>query len=191
MIEIIVVGGGGHAKVVTSILHKLDYEILGYVDPVDKGKILGIPYLGNDEELFRAKKKVKMALGIGEITNDDFRKLMVLKFLEHGFSFESIVSPNAVVNKDVYIGEGAVVMDGAIIQPGTSIGSYCIVNTRVSIDHDCVIGDYVHLAPAVTLCGNVSIGSDCMIGSGATIVNDVTISEKQFVKAGSIISQPR
>ena len=49
MDKIIIIGGGGLAKVVISILRKVNkYEICGYTETVDRGSVLQVPYLGDD-----------------------------------------------------------------------------------------------------------------------------------------------
>ena len=40
-------------------------------------------------------------------------------------------------------------MQGAIIQTGIYIGKHCIINTGASVDHECVIEDYVHISPSL------------------------------------------
>ena len=65
------VGGGGHAKVVISILRKLKaYRILGYTDLKDHGAVLGVPYLGSDRELVAlavGRKKLSAVLALGQV----------------------------------------------------------------------------------------------------------------------------
>jgi sugar O-acyltransferase (sialic acid O-acetyltransferase NeuD family) len=188
--EIIVVGGGGHAKVVISILKKLSrYNILGYTDITNRGVLLGISYLGSDDELARAStsKKINLALavgqvGIGNMRNDIWTRLNSLSVL-----FPSIVSPNAIVNEDASCGEGAVVMDGAVINTGAIIGRGAIVNTNSTVEHDVRIEDWVHVAPGATICGDVTVGRFSMIGAGATVKEGIKISSGCVVGAGAAV----
>jgi acyl-[acyl carrier protein]--UDP-N-acetylglucosamine O-acyltransferase len=80
-------------------------------------------------------------------------------------------------------------MAGAVIQPGTYIGENSIVNTSVSVDHDCIIGQHVHIAPGSTVCGGVRIEDNVYIGSGAVIVQGVRIAPYIFIKAGTIVTR--
>lgn len=77
------------------------------------------------------------------------RKKIVEKLNCH---FGVAIHPTAVVSPSARIGEGTVVMAGAIINAGAVIGKHCIINTGASVDHECVLGDYVHIAPRVALC---------------------------------------
>ena len=188
--SIAVIGGGGHAKVIISILLKLNkYEVIGYIDKENRGTILGINYIGNDDLFInKYKNKIKYtALGVGQIKTSKLRKTIVGKYLKSGFLFPKIVSPDATINKEVNIGNGTVVMDGVVINSGAEIGEYAIINSNSTVEHDCKIGDYVHIAPGVTMSGEVNVGNDCLIGVGSTIIQGISISSNVIVGAGSIV----
>jgi len=189
MKKIVVISGGGHAKVVISILRKLkEYQIIGYTDVEDKGKIFDVSYLGNDEEFLKKNKNVKYAaIGIGQIKKYKLRKKIIENYLINGFEFPVIISPDSVINEDVKIGKGTIVMDGVIVNSGSNIWKFSIINTNASIDHDCKIGDYVHIAPGVTISGGVKIGSNTFIGAGATIIQYKKIEENIIIGAGSVV----
>lgn len=188
MDKIVVIGGGGHAKVVISIIKKThSYNILGYSDIEDKGKLLGICYFGNDDELSAMDNKHKLVLGIGQIRNLESRRKIVETFLKSGFKFETIISTDAIVNEEVAVDDGTIIMDGVVINSGTSIGKYSIINTKVTVDHDCRIGDFVHIAPGCTVCGEVIIGDNTFIGAGSIITNGAEIGNDQFIKAHSLV----
>jgi sugar O-acyltransferase (sialic acid O-acetyltransferase NeuD family) len=190
MEKIIVVGGGGHAKVVISILKKMaHFDIVGYTEIEDKGLILGVPYLGDDSglEYWFGKGVHHAAIGIGQIKNVGPRKNIIKKMEMIGFKFPEIISPRAIINEDVEIDEGTVVMDGVVINPGSGIGKFCIINTKSSIDHDCTIGDFVHIAPGVTLSGGVSVGNYVLIGTGAAVIQEKTIVSGCILGAGTVV----
>lgn len=190
--KIIVIGGGGHAKVIISILKKLNkYEIVGYTDFQNKGEILGISYLGNDDMLNSLYNKgIKNAvIGLGQIKSAAFRRKLVALCKDIGFKLPAIISQNAIINEEVSIGNGTVVMDGVTINSSSSIGEYSIVNTSASIDHDCSIGDFTHIAPGVTLSGEVKIGNDVLIGTGANVIQQINIPDNTIISAGSSVFQ--
>ena len=193
MQAIVVVGGGGHAKVIISILKKLNaYEIVGYTDMAEKGNILTVPYLGNDSilaELFSEKNCTNAVLGIGSVTLSTLRIKIANSLESINYRTPAILSPHAVVNEDVVIGKGTVVFDGAIINSGSRVGQYAILNTNCSVDHDCVIDDYVHVAPGATLSGGVKIGRNSIIGAGTSIVHNVSIGENCLIGAGSTVTR--
>jgi sugar O-acyltransferase (sialic acid O-acetyltransferase NeuD family) len=194
MDAIVVIGGGGHAKVVISILHKLKYyHILGYTDLKDHGSLAGVPYLGSDGELAAlavARKKLNAVLALGQVGLGGRRYELWTRLMRldlPALSFPLIVSPHAVVNEAVAGGEGAVVMDGAVVNSGAAIGRGAIVNTNSTIEHDVVLEDWVHVAPGATISGGASVGPFSMIGAGATVIEGIKIAEGCMVGAGATV----
>src|SRR5580704_2723325 len=135
---IVVIGGGGHAKVVISILRKLKrHNILGYTDRQDRGAVLGVSYLGSDAELpalAAGPNKLGAVLAVGQVGLGDVRYKLWEALRSPALVFPMLLSPDALVNEGVSGGEGAVVMDGAIVNSGTSIGRGAIVNTNSNIE---------------------------------------------------------
>ena len=100
--------------------------------------------------------------------------------------FAVALHEKSVLADGVHLGAGTVVMAGAVVQPGTVIGKHCIINTCASVDHDCTLGDFVHVAPGARLCGNVTVGEGALIGAGAVCVPGAVIAPWSLVKAGSV-----
>lgn len=191
MDPIVVVGGGGHAKVVISILRKLKcYRILGYTDPKDNGVVLGVPYLGLDGALATlavGPDKLGIALALGQIGLGEQRFKLWTRLATPALCFPFIVSPGAVVNEGVSGGEGVVVMDGAVINTGATIGRGAIVNTNGTVEHDVVLEDWVHVAPGATISGGVTVGRFSMIGAGATVIEGIKIAAGCMIGAGATV----
>lgn len=191
MSVIVVVGGGGHAKVVINILRKESrHEILGYTDLQDRGVLLGSRYLGPDGSLATlaaGREKLNAAIALGQVGLGEPRRALWTRLSLIGLSFPFIVSPDAIVNDEVSGGEGAVIMDGAVINSGAIIGLGAIVNTNSTIEHDVVLGDWVHVAPGATVSGGVTIGDFSMIGAGATVIEGIKITSGCVVGAGATV----
>lgn len=192
MEKIIVVGGGGHAKVIISILKKIEkYEIIGFTSLEKKEEIFGVPFLGSDEVLneYFNKGVQKLALGLGQIKSSEPRRKIVNKLLEIGFDFPKIVSPDSIISEDVEIGNGTIIMNGVVVNCATCIGNFSIVNTNSSIDHDCNIGSFTHIAPGATLGGEVKVGVDVLIGIGTNVMQCTEICDGCIISAGSTVSK--
>jgi UDP-perosamine 4-acetyltransferase len=189
--KITVVGGGGHARVLISILKKNKlFEIIGYTDPVDRGQILDCAYLGEDSALKDVLAKYPhcaAAIGIGSIRSNVSRINKVQQLDQLGFRLPSIISRDAIVNENVNIGKATVIFDGAIVSSGARIGLCSIINTNCTIEHDCQIGDNVHIAPGVTISGEVRIGDHSFVGAGAVITQGLTIGENVTIGAGATV----
>ena len=191
MDAIVVIGGGGHAKVVISILRKLKrYHILGYTDLQDHRAVLEAPYLGSDRELaalVAGTKELNGALAVGQVGLGEKRYELWTRLHSPALSFPLIISPDAIVNEGVSGGEGAVVMDGAVINSGATIGRGAIVNTNSTVEHDAVLADWVHVAPGATISGGVAVGQFSMIGAGATVIEGIKIAAGCMVGAGAVV----
>jgi len=188
---IIVIGGGGHAKVVINILRKLNrYHILGYSDPKDNGPVARVPYLGSDSELAAlaaGPEKLSAVLAVGQVGLGEQRFELWIRLQSIHLSFPPIISPDAIVNEGVSSAEGAVVMDGVVVNDGATLGRGVIVNTNSTIEHDVELADWVHVAPGVTISGGASVGRFSMIGAGATVIEGVKIADHCMVGAGATV----
>ncbi len=191
MEKIIVIGGGGHAKSVISVIKKMGrFQILGYIDLSDKGPILGVGYLGDDRQLASIKNRYpdcQAAIGIGYVELSSKREGIQQQLSALGFELPVLISPTAVINEDVRIGRGTVIHDGVIINVDSVIGECVILNTKSSIDHDCRIGNFVHIAPGATLNGGVIIGKNSIIGTGSTIIQYKSVCDNCVIGAGAIV----
>ena len=190
MEKIIIIGGGGHAKVIISILRKMNsYIIEGYIDKKKSGDLIGIPYLGADQLLPKLFDKGinNAVLGIGQIKSSIPRKNIYKNLIKIGYNLPPIISPDSIINEGVNIDIGTVIMDGSIIGCCSNIGKLCIINTNSSIDHDCQISDFTHIAPGVTISGNVKVGKNVLIGTGANIIQNIEIANNSIISAGSCV----
>lgn len=196
MKKIIIIGSGGHAKVLTEILYANpeEYKVLGIVNPFQKKEqpknLLGLPILYSDEELLKSSPcEIFLVNGIGSTKTTQRRKEVYEKFKRAFFSFAQIVSKFSYMSNDLVLGEGLQVVNGAIVHPGCVIGDNVIINTKASIDHDCRIGSHSHVAPGVTICGAVCIGENTHIGTGAVVIQGVTIGSNCFIAAGAVVTK--
>ena len=81
------------------------------------------------------------------------------------------------------------IITSSTINTGVKIGKHCIINTNSSIDHDCIINDFVHIAPGATLCGGVLVGRSTLIGAGTTILPNIKVGENVIIGAGSLVNK--
>ena len=189
--KIVVLGAGGHAKVIADIVIKTGNILIGFLDdnvPIGKtiikysNKELKVIGKINDAiGLFYQYKDLEFIIAIG---NNDTRKIFVNKFPLH---YATLLHPSANIGIDVEIGEGTVVMPNATINPGTKVGKHCIINTGAIIEHYNTIEDYVHISPNATLCGTVKIGEMTHIGAGSTVRNNIEICGNCVIGTGSVV----
>lgn len=184
---VILLGAGGHARVLIDMLRINSFDLLGIIAP-EPIAIGSAPYLGDDRKVLSySPDSVQLVNGLGSAGSTQRRKEVFEFFIGYGYNFATLIHPSAVIASDVRLGSGAQIMAGSVIQTCTTIGANTIVNTRSSVDHDCIIGNHVHISPGVTLCGNVTIYSEVHIGAGSTIIQGRTVQQKSVVGAGSVV----
>jgi sugar O-acyltransferase (sialic acid O-acetyltransferase NeuD family) len=172
-------GASGHAKVIIDILENNNIPVEALFDDNEEIKVLqGYPVFPAD------KIKEPLIISIG----DNRTRQKIAQSLDVLFA-PALIHSSAIVSGTVKMQEGTVVMQGAIIQSCTTIGKHCIINTGASVDHDCVLEDYVHISPHATLCGNVKIGEGAWIGAGAVVVPGIKIGQWSVIGAGSVVTK--
>jgi sugar O-acyltransferase (sialic acid O-acetyltransferase NeuD family) len=190
---VVILGGGGHARVVIDALRCAGHVIAGVIDPeADVAETLpdDITWLGKDLSKLRPDE-MELAIGVGSVDVGDKnpRPALFAEAKAGGFEVLSFRHPSAIVAGDVELGEGWQIMAGAILQPGVRLGVNCIVNTGASLDHDCWIGDHVHIAPGVVLSGTVAVGDGCHLGTGAVVIQNIRIGAGAMIAAGAIVTR--
>ena len=188
--EVIIWGAGGHAKVVADILMKIGYVIWGLIDEHDalprKASFAETSVLGDATELPKARA-AGVCYGIVGFGNN-FRRMSATEVLGSlGFTVVKAIHPSAVLAMDTTVGVGSTIAAGVVIGPSTLIGKSVIVNTRASIDHDCVFDDGAQAGPGVSIAGHVKVGSAAFIGIGATVIERKRIGAGAIVAAGSVV----
>jgi sugar O-acyltransferase (sialic acid O-acetyltransferase NeuD family) len=187
----LIIGAGGHGRVVADVIGLLRRDLLGYLDQdhsLHGQPIQGVKVLGGDDHLKKVPPgQVVLANGIGAVTSLDPRLQAFMRLSAAGYLFEALVHPSAIVATSASLASGTQIMAGAVVQAGARIAENAIVNTGAIVDHDCTIGRHSHVAPGATLCGNVQIGERCYVGAGSTIIQGIRIGDGAFVGAGAVV----
>ena len=182
MRKLAIIGASGHGKVVADIARKNGYKEIVFLDDDESiHECGGYPVIGKSSEAGTIDADIIVGIG-----NAGIRKRIQESVPEE--KLVTLIHPDAVIAEDVAIGAGTVVMaGGAVINSGARIGKGCIINTCSSVDHDCKVGDYVHISVGSHLCGTVSVGSGTWIGAGATVSNNISICPDCMIGAGAVI----
>lgn len=177
----ILIGGGGHSRVVSSIVEAQDNgTVSGFFDSNEKLKSLdGIENLGQYNSEIASDSLAVIAIG------DNKLREKIAVGITHDFGI--LIHPSATVDRLSSVDLGTVVMHHSVIQTGSKVGKHVIINTSSSIDHDCTIADFVHIAPKVTLCGGVEVGKGTLIGVGSVVLPQIKIGANVTIGAGSVV----
>lgn len=189
---VIVIGAGGHARVVIDTLETTDqYRIAGIVDkqlPVGD-TCCGYPVLGNDDALPGLYREgiTDAAIGVGAFSDNRRRKELFTRVKALGFHIPNIIHPSVVMMKSVTLGEGVVMYPGVVINSAVRIGHDVIVVTGATIDHETVVEDHALISAGVHVGAYTAIREGALIAIGATIVSGVEIGRDAFVAAGAVV----
>ncbi len=184
---VLVLGAGGHGKVIADILCCAGMPVMGFLDddPETWSTIrLGLPVLGGIATYCQHMPD-GLILGMGDIA----ARIAVVERLGrdvHGL-WRNAIHPRAVIARSVQLGRGVAVVAGAIVNPDSVLGDYSVINTGATIDHDCTIGVHAHIGPGAHLAGGIRVGADVLIGVGANITPCLTVGDGAVVGAGSVV----
>lgn len=186
----IIIGAGGHARVVYEICqHDFNIRVDAFIDNTTRGsdeEIMGIPVDGPhsvvEGYIDRGVQGVIIAVGDNDIRRGHFDK-----FVEMGLTPVNAVHHNAHISPSAVLESGIVVQSSAEVMTNVEVGDNSIINTGVIVEHETTIGNHVHIGPGTTIAGRVDIGDGAFIGMGCDVKEHVTVGEGAVVGAGSVV----
>jgi UDP-perosamine 4-acetyltransferase len=183
------IGAGGHARVcLEALLDDGGTEVIGAVSTDGSGVAeLGVPVLGRESDLQNLTKSDDAITYCVAIGDNATRSMVALRLTESGRLVTQAVSRFSMVSTTASCGAGVQLLPGCVVNAATVIGDGTIVNTNASIDHDCRVGRFVHVAPGVAIGGGVTIGDLAFVGIGARVLPGVTIGAEAVVGAGAVV----
>jgi sugar O-acyltransferase (sialic acid O-acetyltransferase NeuD family) len=196
MKNILIIGSGGHARVIASeIILQRKFKLLGFIDEKKKKNEFVFKYknkkfyiLGNIKSL-KSKRFYKIYAIIGVGLNSKRKKILEeVKKVNKNLIWKKIISKNSILNNSK-VGEGSFIGSGVIINNESKIGSHCIVNTGAIIEHNNILKDYASIGPGAMTGGNVIIDKFSFVGLGSIINNDIRIGSHVVVGSNSLITK--
>lgn len=188
--QVLIVGAGGHGKVVLDILRAgKAQKPVGFIDSdpsLRETRISGLPVFGSSNML-RKLRQQKIGHAIIAIGDNRTRRRYMALLAENDFELVNAIHPFSSVSKTASLGQNVVVAAGAVIGPESRIADGVIVNTAAIVDHECIVEEGVHLCPGSRLAGRVRVGANAFIGLGANVIQCLSIGESAIVGAGAAV----
>lgn len=180
MNALVIIGAGGHGKVVADTAESCGYSNISFVDRnwPDRLKNGRWPVVGSNASLDNGMQFC--AIG----NNATRAKVFTDQNLDNS---PILIHQSAVISPTVKLGAGTVVVAGAVVNADTHVGRGVILNTGCSVDHDCSLGDFVHISPGARLAGNVTVGDCSWVGIGAVVIEGVSIGRNVIIAAGAAV----
>ena len=184
----VIVGAGGHARVVMDALLSgplaATRNVFADDDVTLHGRLmLGLPVLDTPGALVQTGVRFHVAVG-----SNRHRELLFFRMLDAGGVPFTVAHPTACISRHSSLGDASFVAANAVIAPAVSIGVGAIINHSAVVDHDSVVGDFSHIAPGATLAGGVVVGRGVLVGAGVNVLPGLSIGDGAVVGAGAVVT---
>lgn len=189
--KILIVGAGGHGRVVLDILTCAhEHEVLGFVDSdlaLTGRRIDGLPVLGALNELPRLREALGVQGAIVAVGDNGVRRAQAGRVARFNMPLVNAVHPSANLALNVTLGSNVVIAAGALVCAHCHVGDSAILNTGCIVDHESMIGPAAHVCPGARLAGRVHVEAGAFIGIGATVIQGLKIGYGAIVGAGAVV----
>jgi sugar O-acyltransferase (sialic acid O-acetyltransferase NeuD family) len=188
-------GCSGHAKVLVSLIESKGGQVLAFFDNREVPSIVsGVPVYFGEVGFNKWVKEMKSLLNVtGLVAIGGHRGVDRIKiqniFRAAQLGLDPLIHPTAFVCNTATLGQGSQVLAQAVVAADSKLGAACIINHKASVDHECILGDGVHLAPGATVCGCVTVGNNVMIGAGSVVLPRLRIGPDSIIGAGSVVTR--
>lgn len=188
-------GCAGHAKVLVSLIKSQGGQVVAFFDNGEVSSILsGVPIyvgeMGFNSWIKKSKKLLNVTglVAIGGHKGTDRINIQNI-FRAAGLKLDPLIHPTAFVCNTAILGEGSQVLAQAVVAADSKLGDACIINHKASVDHECILGNGVHLAPGATVCGCVTIGDNVLIGAGSVVLPRLKVGPDSIIGAGAVVTK--
>ena len=189
--DLVVVGGGGHAKTCLDIMANQDsYRVVGIVSISEDDNSTKLPWLGDDAAIPELAKSIKnFFIAIGQITTPGPREKVGQLLERLNLHAPSFISQSSIVSPSAVIGEGTIILPNSFVGADVKIGKHSIVGSGAIIEHDTIVEAYCHIATGAIVNGECNIGSGSFVGAGAVLRNQINVVSHSFVRMGAIVTR--
>lgn len=184
----ILIGYSGHSYVVHGIFEAQGKEVTGYFDLEEKPfNPYNLQYLGKDDSPTAINTLGREGFFIA-IGDNATRKSIFEKLTTHGILPVNAIHPSAAIDPSAQLSPyGIMISSNVSINALAKIGKGVICNTGSIIEHECVVGDFVHVGPGTVLCGNVTVGDSTFVGANSVVRQGINIGKNCMIGAGAVI----
>ena len=190
MRDIFIVGAGGFGREAVWTIERINeaapepvWNVVGFADddPAKaSGNFEGYPLLGTVDKASKDMPGASVFIAIGD---NAIRRRIYTQL--RGHDFPAIIDPSAQVSPTTEFRHGTYIAVEAVVSVGTDIGKFVIINARAGVGHDSVVGDFVNIAPGVSLSGHTTIGEDAFMGTNSCTAPGMTVGKGAVVACGT------
>lgn len=188
--KVIIIGAGGHGKVIGDIVEKSGDVLLGYLDSdKEPGEVVYKNYnvIGTLSECIDFQTKDSdieffIAIGANAVRQRIAKEYKLNKYY-------TAIHPSAIIASDVEVKAGTSIMAKVVINASAKIGEQCIINTSSVIEHDCIVSDYSHVSSGVIMCGGSIIENEAYVGAGSIIKRNAIVKFQDKICEGTVVEK--
>lgn len=189
MSELVIVGGGGFAKMLLEWIRgtggPFATGVKGFLDedPSSISPDYSLPCLGNPLEYIpTADERYLCAI------QDPEEKLRACHSLrQRGAVFTTFVHPCSFVGPSVKLSEGCIVAPMAGVTTDATLGEFVTIQMFAGVGHDAVIGAGSTIGSHCDITGCVRIGEKVLIEPHAVLLPKVIVGDGARIGAGSVV----
>jgi UDP-perosamine 4-acetyltransferase len=188
--DIVIIGAGGHGKVVLDILKAAGkHKPVGFLDAdvsLSGKTVGGLPVIGPVNMLAKLHQQ-KIRAAIVAVGDNRTRLQYAALLVEQGFEMVNAIHPSASVSAGALLAKNIVIAANATVATESRIEESAIINNGAVVDHECTIGQAVHICPGACLAGRVRVEKCAFVGLGANVIQCLTIGEYAIIGAGAAV----
>jgi len=185
---LLIVGAGGHAKVVIDAIQARDAGSRITVQDADSS-LEGCDFLGMRIRTPINWDEPEVSYFHIAIGDNNARERLFKEGIDHHRNVYAIIHPRAIISTSAYLGAGIFVAANALIAPTARIGDGTIINHSAIVDHDCEVSDFAHIGPGCVLGGGVTVGRGSLVGAGAVVLPGHKIGDRAVIGAGAVVTK--
>ena len=161
MKKLLIIGAGGHGRVVAEVAEACGYEVAFLDDQPGDGVIGKVSYIDVVKDSYD-----EFVVGIG---NNSKRQALQEELKQKGLHIATLVHPTAYTSPTAVINAGTVIEPKAIVNTNSVIGKGCIVSVGAIIDHDADIGAYAHVNAGAICKGGARVEPGTKLEAGEVV----------------------
>ncbi|MFO0834769.1 MAG: NeuD/PglB/VioB family sugar acetyltransferase [Phycisphaerales bacterium] len=188
--NLVLLGGGGHALVVAEAAALAGYFVTGFYDDRTDAVLarrVAAVRLGSLDDFLNADGATAYIITIGDTATRAALEHRVRRGRPATRACRAIVHPRAIVSPSAELGAGVFVGPGAIVHSFAQVGEHAIINSGAIVEHECKVGEHAHIAPGAVLGGNVSVGRATLLGIGSRVIPRVKVGNECVVGSGAVV----
>ena len=191
MKNLLIIGARGFGREVfnlakQSIAYNKEYLIKGFLD--DKYDALqgfeNYPKIISPVENYVIQEEDVFICALGDV---NFKNSYVQIILNKGGEFINLIHPTVILNTNVRLGKGLILLNNVVISNDCVLGNFVSVQPFSVIGHDSKIGDYCHLNAYSFMGGYSVLEPSVTLHTKATILPNIKVKENAIVGAMSLV----